>query len=124
MPETSDLNSSYSNGTQDRDSYYTNSGRKVGDFCLGFFGIWIVMVGITTVFSWLSSAFGGYNSLSSLFGMFSIYGLGLDLILAILGVTLSFRKGRRFIGIGIIASALVPLLLFGACLIIFARAFG
>ena len=114
----SDLGSSYSNGTRKQDVYYTNNGRKVGDFCLGFFGIWIVIILITVISSWIISSFSGYSQIYNLFAAFSIYGLLFDILLIILGITISFRKGRRYIGIGILASALVPLLVFGACLII------
>lgn len=114
MGETSDLMYSYADGKQ-KDEYYTNSGRKVGDFCLGFFGIWIVMIGISTILSWFSGLFGGFTSFVNIF---YIPGLILDIVFVVFGITLSFRKGRRYIGIGIISSALVPLLVFGACLIV------
>jgi heme/copper-type cytochrome/quinol oxidase subunit 4 len=116
MPETTDLGSSYSEGTSKGDAYYTNSGKKVGDFCLGFFGAWGLTMVLTIIPYWIYSIF------SSSFAVFPILLFGFAL--AVIGIVLSFTKGRRYIGIGIIASVLLPLLLVGACLIIFAGSSG
>lgn len=104
MPEIKDSN-------QD---YYTEKGRKISDFFIGFFGIIIAGIVITSFFSlFLSFGTGYYNT--------DLLGFSTPILLLILGVVatvLSFAKGRRYIGIGIISSVLVPLLIFGACLLV------
>ncbi|MDD5031657.1 MAG: hypothetical protein PHR36_01270 [Patescibacteria group bacterium] len=86
-------------------NYYTTTGKKVGDFILGFFGI-IILNSILWVvlYPLLSSRNWGFVNLF-------IY-----LIILILLMVLFFKIDRRFIAIGIISVALIPILVFGSCL--------
>ena len=116
MPEPTDLEAAYNarptNAAQSKpanaDYYTVNPDRKVGDFCLGFFGM--IVSSILLFMLGASSFFFGYLSYLLMFAVL------------ILGITLPFTNGRRYIGIGVISSIIIPLLLFGACLLIFSRA--
>lgn len=109
MLATQNLNSSINRG-QDKNDYYTSTGRKIGDFCIGFFGIFIVASVLSTI---------------TMLVFFNAFIVSIILLfIVVFGVIFSFKKGRRYIGIGIIASTLVPLLFLGACMIMFAGGGG
>tara|TARA_Y100000310_G_C20235723_1_gene602309 strand:- start:49 stop:354 length:306 start_codon:yes stop_codon:yes gene_type:complete len=99
------------------EDYYINTKRKVWDFIIGFFGIWI----ISTIIGFL---FVGIESVVRGSGMFLTLGWILVAILAIVAIVLGFTKGRRYISIGIISSIVLPLLIFGACWIVIIGAGG
>lgn len=103
------------------DYYFNNSSRKVSDFCIGFFGIFAVFLIIGILFSLI---FAYLNSISYVFLPLSWLVMPLSIAILMLGTVISFKKGRRYIGIGIISSTLVPFLVFGACLLIFFGAGG
>lgn len=92
--------------TDEQTGYYTSTGRKVGDFCIGFFGLPFVF--------WITQ---GIVSLPmSLFGVgFSVALLAAGTItsiaMMIAGVWISFAKGRKWIGIGSIACVMLSLVL-------------
>jgi hypothetical protein len=95
-------------GIPPKSGYYTSTKRKVGDFFIGFFG----GVVLTILFSFLSSF---------LFRTSENYSLAvssLSLVVTVFLIIFLFRKGRRFIAIGLISMALLPLLAFGSCLLI------
>jgi len=79
-------------------TYYTNVGRKISDFCLGFFGI--ILIGYLGTLIDLN-----------LLGINGIFYL-LIYILVIIGV---FKIQRKFIAIGILAPLILLLLIFGGC---------
>lgn len=80
------------------EDYYDKGGSKVGDFLLGFIVAPIVPVGV-------SLAVNGPG----------VWVAAVALLIA--GAVYAFMRGRRFIGIGILSLLLVPLLAFGACLL-------
>jgi hypothetical protein len=87
--------------------YYTTTGKKVGDFILGFFGIII-----------LNFIFGAV-----LYPLFSLANSGwanlfISIVALVLFSVLFFKIGRRFIAVGIISMALIPILIFGSCLLL------
>lgn len=90
------------NNPQEAD-YYTTTGKKVGDFILGFFGIIILNSIFATVLSFASL---GWTSLL------------IPIVVFAFSLVLFFKIGRRFIAIGIISIALIPILLFGSCLLL------
>jgi len=92
-----------------KNDYYTTTSRKVLDFIVGFFGI------ITVGIAW--SFFGNLLSMIPGFGVFgSVYMLLIPLF-SIAAVVASFVLKRRYIAIGMISAMLIPLLVFGACII-------
>jgi hypothetical protein len=89
----------------ERQDYYSAGGRKVADFFLGFGGT--VLLGVIA---------GVVAAASPNTGIVSAIA---NLILLVAGVVYFFRRGRRFIAIGIISTLTIPLLALGACAIIF-----
>ena len=85
--------------------YYTNRAAKIGDFCLGFFGLGLL--------AFLGVAIAGASP--------GVWGgiLVCFLILATGGVVFCFRQRRRYIAIGMISAIVVPALLVGTCSIFF-----
>jgi hypothetical protein len=92
---------------EEREDYYRDQGKKVGDFCLGFFGACLVLIVAVAI---AASAAGGNSWAVSLVG---------NLVLLIAGIVHFFRRGRRYIAIGMMSVVLVPALLAGTCAIIF-----
>jgi hypothetical protein len=92
--------------------YYISTNRKAGDFFLGF----LIFIGMT-LFYW----FLILNFIASLFSS-AILAWGsffVSISTVALLSTLFFKNGRRFIAIGIIATSLIPLLVFGSCILMF-----
>jgi len=83
--------------------YYTTTGLKVGDFMLGFFGIIILN-------SILGAVLYPLISLGGSLGDWGFMDFIIFLIILILLSVLFFKIGRRFIAIGMISVALIPLL--------------
>jgi hypothetical protein len=101
--------------------YYTSSGKKVGDFFIGFLGIWAINFVFGSLLSLSSSFFSEIYSSFSFFGISAWFiGLAVDIVLVIL----AFKYGRRFIAIGILATFLIPLLILGACFLVFLGSSG
>jgi hypothetical protein len=92
-----------------RIDYYTNPGKKIGDFFLGLFGALLVVI----VAGAIAAAAPGSGSI-----MISLIG---NAILLLAGIVHFFRRGRRFIAIGMISILTIPVLLLGACAIMFSR---
>jgi hypothetical protein len=91
-----------------KSGYYTRTRRKVGDFFLGFFGSMVLSLLLVVLSAFLSSLSADYSLVSSLF----------SLALSVFLIVFFFRKGRRFIAIGMISMILLPLLAFGSCLVL------
>lgn len=100
------------------DDYYIKKSRKVGDFCLGFFGTIIVPMVVTFLINLFDYIFN-FNGEGILISLSSIGGLVAYLWLIIK----FFRTGRRFISIGMLSIIIFGLLIFGGCLIFLAIAF-
>ncbi len=94
--------------------YYTTTGRKVGDFLIGFFGVWV----LAAIFTWIITLTIGLMT-GGVSTFLSVLLYIIPLVILISGVSISFKKNRRYIGIGAIATILITLLVFGACVAIF-----
>jgi len=94
------------------DYYAEDSSRKGKDFMLGFFGMGAMLFIINTII-YLSLSRLANGASSSL----ALFNVGFSFLIFLIGIILAFAKNRRYIGIGIISLILVPLLIFGACLI-------
>jgi hypothetical protein len=98
--------------------YYQSTASKATDFVIGFFGVWVVNAligyGSYLMFARLINWSANYTLIYSLTTIFYLVILGLNIAVIIL----SFKRNRRYIGIGILCSAvLLPLLAFGACIV-------
>lgn len=89
-------------GAAAKPPYYTSGGRKLVDFLIGFFGVTLVIVAVASALAAISPPGG----------------LLLGVIADILCIVFAFAGGRRFVAIGMLCAWLVPLLAFGACLVI------
>jgi hypothetical protein len=78
-------------------NYYSNMGRKIGDFFIGFAVIPIVAALCVAL---LGAGF-----------------IWLAVCGAIAGTIVCFSIGRRFIAIGLLSTLLIPVLIFGACIL-------
>ena len=100
-----------------RDDYYTSTGRKISDFCIGFFAFWGLTI-IALISQWILIAIGIKGYIAAY--MFQFFGMG-TFALSILAISLAFIKKRRFIGIGLIIAYVIPmiflLLVLGACVL-------
>lgn len=96
----------------EKPDYYTGMWRKRGDFLIGFilipFLLYVVTAGL-----YLLSAF----VMPSARPEPNIFGL--PALLIPLAIYYSFKRGRRYIGIGLISLFVLPLVLAGSCLLIF-----
>lgn len=101
----------------ERDDFHASVGRKIGDFCLGFFGAYLALAVIQLPIAFLIGAWEvpdqAWLALPAVM-----------LIVAIAAIVHFFRHGRRYIAIGIIVSVALPLLAVGACFAILAVAFS
>ena len=87
-----------------RTDYYTTKGKKIRDFLIGFIGIILILL----ISTFLSSAI--------LYAGLIIFFFFLGIIVFLL-ILLSI-KGRRFIVIGAVSFAIIPLIGLGSCLLI------
>ena len=107
------LRQSYSEKSPKTDFYINNPGKAVGDFCLGFFGIWVVD---TIVWFLLAGVFSTLNA--GILGNFFVSIFIILILPFIIFPIIFFNIGRRYVAIGILSSLVLPLIIFGACLII------
>ena len=84
--------------------YYVNRATKIGDFCLGFFGLCLLAFVAVAIGSANPSAAGWWGGILTVF-----------VIVAIGGAGSFFCRGRRYIAIGMISAIVVPALLVGTC---------
>lgn len=103
-PEDDDLYDNPYAAAPPRDyDYYDFDGSKWGDFLLGFFGVLVIDIAAFFLCRALTKA---------TFPEFFILPI---LVLDATVVAYAFKFKRRYIGIGIIAILILPLLLMGAC---------
>ena len=88
--------------------YYTNRATKIGDFCLGFFGLCLLAFVAVAVESANPGAAGWWGGILTVF-----------VIVATVGAGGFLCRGRRYIAIGMISAVVVPALLVGTCSIFF-----
>lgn len=105
--------------------YYTSAGRKWGDFAIGFFGSIAVNVVTQLITSMIISTYSNasqYSIGASISTEINYRGVGLlvTFILSIVAIVYAFKRRRRFIAIGMIATACLPFLFLGGCLLIIA----
>lgn len=98
------------NTSQKPDYYAGDIKKKLSDFILGFFLMPILSIIVILLI-------GSY-------AYFSEYLIALFVLLVLAGIVFLFAKGRRYIGIGIVSFLIIPLLVFGACVIAFSGAGG
>ena len=97
------------------DYYAGDTGKKVLDFCIGFFAPGVILQFLAMPVALLFSTLAGLS-----YGFMGFSYLALGIIFLFLGVLffVKFRKTRRYISIGLLCSVIVPLILFGACMVI------
>lgn len=88
--------------------YYTSYWKKVGDFFIGLFG--------AIAFSVASSPLLFTGS-----SVGSIVSLILEIVVFVLVIHKAFKSGRKYVGIGVIFASIIPLLLFGSCLLLLSQ---
>lgn len=109
------------------DSYYTDKNKKIIDFLIGFFGIWVInsITGIISLMisgaiTMISIVIAKTQPIANIIPVITSF----FLLIAQIGIYIyiirqAFKRDRRFIAIGILSSLVIPLLLFGACFAIF-----
>lgn len=107
MLENNNQNEVIVSNSELKENYYTSTGKKVGDFFLGFFGVLILNFILAFIFGFLFI-------FANLYWMNLFISIAISLAL----IFLFFKKNRRFIAIGIIAMMLIPILVFGSCLVL------
>jgi hypothetical protein len=93
--------------------YYITTGRKVGDFLLGFFGVAVLSFIYTFVSSFVYSLLSSQTFSIAIWANFFV-----SVIILVLLAVLFFKIGRRFIAIGVISISLLPILIFGSCILL------
>jgi len=101
MEENKIQNERIANENVSKTNYYKKTSQKIGDFFLGFLGTLILPL-MYTLISFIPGLLYFFISVA---------------ILAALCI-LFFKVGRRFITIGIISAGLIPILIFGSCLLL------
>ena len=96
-------------------TYYTSGGRKVGDFCIGFFGLWFAFFLTGLILSFFSRYAASFMALLIIFLFF---------IGTIILIIFAFAKGRKWIAIGILTNIVVSIILFIILIMILIAAFG
>jgi len=99
---------------QTETGYYANKDNKIRDFILGLFGPVVISIFLMSILTKLST-YGSFFLEGYYFSAISI----ILFIIMLASIYVSFRKKRRYIGIGLISFFILPFLLFGACMMIF-----
>ncbi|HBG60929.1 MAG: hypothetical protein A2Y03_10695 [Omnitrophica WOR_2 bacterium GWF2_38_59] len=97
--------------------YYTTTGKKVGDFLMGFFGVWVIS-GLLSFIIAIINSFIFMNNYT-IQGWIAGISFVITIILYIVAIVLAFHFKRHYIAIGTISSFVVPLLVVGACFAVF-----
>ncbi len=90
-------------------SYYDTKGKKVSDTFIGFFGGLFAYLVIGGIFSTIR-----YSGISIAVILLSVVAY----IVAVIGF---ITRGRKFIAIGLILLVVIPLIVFGGCLLVMGR---
>ncbi|MFH1191977.1 MAG: hypothetical protein V1655_00715 [bacterium] len=93
-----------------KDDYHTSKDKKAKDFLIGFFGIIILLFLYSIVISFAPLLFY-FASM-----VWVIYFIPIAAIVA--APVIFFKRGRRFIAVGIVSALLIPFLVFGSCLLL------
>ena len=105
-------------------NFYTSDGRRIGDFCLGFFGAFIILPLLWFLYTFFISSF--YKVLGRGGGVIIGFSSVIVIIIGLLSIILSsyflYKSRRKYIFFGILMAVLIPLLIFGACLIVLSNA--
>jgi hypothetical protein len=91
-------------GNKEQSYYDDNKGKKIRDIVFGFFGGLFVCIII-----------GGIFAQSGAAGAVAIW---LSVIAYITAIIIFLSKGRKYIAIGLILLAIVPLIVLGGCLLV------
>ena len=89
--------------------YYKDTGSKVTDFLVGFFGYPIIILLAQLAFGPRVPMWGGPGTWVAAV---------LSLVLPIVFIIFAYTRGRKFIAIGILSLLIVPLIVAGSCLLI------
>ena len=90
--------------------YYKDTGSKVTDFFIGFLGYPIASLLVQLL---MGARFPGMRGTATDW-IASVLSLGL----AIFCVVYAYKRGRKFIAIGILSLMIVPLIAFGGCMLV------
>jgi heme/copper-type cytochrome/quinol oxidase subunit 4 len=90
--------------------YYQRKGQKVFDFFVGFLGSLILCVVYLIIITNYSASLGSIIAF--------VFNIPVIILILVLACFFSFSSGRRFIGIGVISIAIIPLIAFGSCLML------
>ncbi|MBT3464811.1 hypothetical protein HOD20_02765 [archaeon] len=104
------------------DYYGDNKKLKIVDFILGFFGIYIVnliIFSITRIPLYAISRLQYFRKYNYLIGIGDNLSIVICIIITIVIIKIFFKKKRRFISIGSLVAIGIPLLLLGACELMF-----
>ena len=103
------------------DEYYDTKKKKVWDFILGVIGFLIgnviIYFIIFSIFRLILSLM--YPNTITIEQISAAMTLAIILAINVTIVISSFKKGRRYIAIGMISGIFIPLLIFGACMGVF-----
>ncbi len=102
--------------------YYINTNKKVLDFLIGFFGVYVAYVALSFLINVISFPIISYfESIGSdfLYSGFFFLSPIIILVFFLVSLWLAFKNNRRFIAFGLITALSLPLLAFGACFTIF-----
>ena len=101
--------------------YYTSTSRKIGDFCLGFFAVYLAVV---VVYLPIGFLIGAWEMPEAAWVALPV----VLLIAAIAGIVVFIRRHRHYIAMGIVMcvifTMILPLLAVGACFAILATTFN
>lgn len=104
-------------------NHYSTTAQKIGDFILG---ILITIVGgffVGILIAILANVFSSIAVPDSLAVLIFLLGLLVLIYMIIRFIQSNNRAGRSYVSLGIIASAILPLIIFGACLFTFSSGF-
>lgn len=88
--------------------YYKDTSSKVTDFLVGFLGYPIVTLLAQLAFAPSARGLGGTDS---------VVMAVISLVLTVAFVIFAYKRGRKFIAIGIISLLIVPVIAAGSCLL-------
>jgi hypothetical protein len=115
------INQNFQNNNQQpaqkADYYQNDSSKKVKDFFIGFFGVIIFELIVFFIFHLLEDLIFDNVSTEIILTIINIVQLMTPLIVLITTIIHFFKKGRRFIAVGILSTSILSLLSFGACTI-------
>lgn len=96
--------------------YYTDVWSKVADFVLGFLGYPVIALLVQVPFG------GRMPKVRVMSG--DLAWQAVLLCVTIVAIVFAFKRGRKFIGIGIISFLIIPLIAIGSCFLVMMQMSG